>query len=125
MAGRIAVGVLTALMAAWLLFGLLWSASAGAQTLPMSQIRHAITDAVTGQLGAPMRVQLMACQRIDAHAGQCVVRVYAPGKRGNHLPVWCGVGYARQVGSGLQAHGMLRSCPGVAPGPVMGGGPAA
>jgi hypothetical protein len=108
-ARHVAVGVLVIALIAWALYMAL-TVAAFAHTLPMSEVRRGITEAVRDKFPYTSAiVGLHGCRRIDAHGGQCAVRVYTMPARDR----WCGVGWAKLIGKSdyMRAHGDLAACP--------------
>jgi hypothetical protein len=100
--------VLVVAMVAWTLYMIL-AVSAYGHTLPMSEIRRGITEAIQDKFpGRRIVVGLSACQRTDAHGGRCKVRVYTLSEHQK----WCGSGWARLIGESdyMRAHGTLNRC---------------
>ena len=106
---RAAIGVLLVAVIAWALYMAL-TVAAYAHTLPMSEVRRGITEAVQDKFPyTRVIIGLQGCRRIDAHGGQCVVRVYTMPARER----WCGVGWAKLIGKSdyMRARGNLTPCP--------------
>src|SRR5262245_7305328 len=85
--------------------------AAYAHTLPMSEIRRGILDAVDDNFTKQVKIRIYACQRWNAHAGQCEVRVYR--NKSDLLPSWCGRGWAKLIGNtdNMHVHGSVTPCP--------------
>ena len=101
---HVAIGVLVVALIAWALYMAL-TVAAYAHTLPMSEIRRGITEAVQDKFPYTRAiVGLHGCRRIDAHGGRCIV----PARE-----KWCGVGWARLIGESdyMRARGNLTRCP--------------
>lgn len=117
---RLGVGLVAIAGVAWAMHMPL-AVVASAHTLPMSEVRRGIRDAIADKFpGMRVVIRLQGCRRIDAHAGQCVVRAYT-------LPYhdrWCGVGHARAIGKSrsIRALGAVTPCP-MAHGAPQGGHP--
>ena len=106
---HVAIGVLVVASIAWALYMAL-TVAAYAHTLPMSEVRRGITEAVQDKFPyTRVIIALQRCRRIDAHGGQCVVRLYTMPARER----WCGVGWARLIGTSdyMRARGNLTPCP--------------
>jgi hypothetical protein len=119
---HVAIGALVVALLAWALYMAL-TVAAYAHTLPMSEVRRGILDAVDDNFKASrVNIVLQSCRRIDAHGGECVVRVFY--KASPDLPQFCGVGWAKLIGKSdyMRAHGSLHACPRRA-GRQLGGNP--
>ena len=106
---HVAIGVLVVALIAWALFMAL-TVAAYAHTLPMSEIRRGITEAVQDKFPyTRVIVGLHGCRRIDNHGGRCIVRVYTTPARER----WCGAGWAKLIGKTdyMRARGNLAPCP--------------
>ena len=106
---HVAIAVVAVALLAWALYMAL-TVAAYAHTLPMSEVRRGISEAVQDKFPyTRVIIGLQGCRRIDAHGGRCVVRVYTMPARER----WCGVGWARLVGNSdyMRASGDLTPCP--------------
>jgi hypothetical protein len=112
MKGAKAYGVTLLLLVlfAWALYALMMAAAAQAHTLPMSEVQRGIKEAVKDQFyDKNIVIGLGQCHRINAHGGECVVRVLVPASGEK----WCGIGWAKLIGTSdyMRAHGSLTPCP--------------
>lgn len=110
--GAKALGVLLLFMMllGWALYLMLVAATAHAHTLPMSEVQRGIRDAVKDQFyDKNIVIGLGVCHRINAHRGECVVRVLVPASGEK----WCGIGWATLIGKSdyMRARGSLTPCP--------------
>jgi hypothetical protein len=108
---HVAIAALVVTMVAWALYMAL-TVAAYAHTLPMSEVRRGILDAVDDHFKASRAtIVLKPCHRIDGHGGECVVQVFY--KASPDVPQWCGVGCAKLIGESdyMRAHGSLHECP--------------
>ena len=89
--------------------GIMLVSGAQAHTLPMSEVRRGITEAVRDHVHPAFFVRVFGCRRINRHGGQCRVEVYAPDAL---VPLWCGKGTAKLIGrsQNMRAHGTLHRC---------------
>jgi hypothetical protein len=114
-----AIAALVVAMIAWALYMAL-TVAAYAHTLPMSEIRRGIIDAVDDKFpNTRVIVGLHGCRRWDRHGGECQVRVYT-------LPArmkYCGSGWAKLIGNSdyMHVHGSIVGCS--AKGKPLGGNP--
>ena len=106
---HVATGVPMVALIAWVLYMAL-TVVAYAHTLPMSEIRRGVLDAVDDNFTTQVKIRIYACQRWNAHGGQCKVRVYR--NESDLLPSWCGVGSAKLIGKtdNMRVHGSVTPC---------------
>lgn len=93
----------------WGLYAMTMAAAAEAHLLPMSEVQRGIRESVKDQFyGKNVVIGLGQCHRINAHGGECVVRVLVPASGEK----WCGTGWAKLIGKSdyMRAHGSLTPC---------------
>jgi hypothetical protein len=106
------VAVILIAMIVWVIYAFVVVSNAQAHTLPMSDVRRGIQEAVEDRMApTPVIVSLRNCVRTDRHGGECDVIAYTvPGR-----VRWCGHGWARLLGPKtdyMRARGTIGPCDG-------------
>lgn len=103
------IGLLVALLVVWALYVVL-TVAAYAHTLPMSEVRRGIQEAVEDRMApTPVIVSLRNCVRVGRHGGECDVIAYTVPEQIR----WCGRGWARLLGPKsdyMRARGTIEPC---------------
>ena len=105
------IGLLVTVLVVWALYMVL-TVAAYAHTLPMSEVRRGIQEAVEDRMApTPVVISLRNCVRMDRHGGECDVIAYTLPDRVR----WCGHGWARLLGPKtdyMRAWGTIEPCDG-------------
>ena len=105
------IGLLVAAGVVWALYMVL-TVAAYAHTLPMSEVRRGIQEAVEDRMAPTVViVSLSNCVRVGRHGGECDVIAHALPDRVR----WCGHGRARLLGPKtdyMRASGTIEPCDG-------------
>ena len=105
------IGLFVAVVIVWAL-SMVLTVAAYAHTLPMSEVRRGIQEAVEDRMApTPVIVSLRNCVRVGRHGGECDVIAYTVRDRVR----WCGHGWARLLGPKtdyMRAWGTIEPCDG-------------
>ena len=111
-AKTLAIALVFLVLFAWALYVIMMAAAAQAHSLAMSEVRAGIAREIERKFSIRVIHQLSNCVRVDAHRGQCVIRLYTLPYRDKY----CGVGWTQLRGKRQYSRANLTPCPGPARG---------